>query len=70
MGRSSIKIDQFLKGHVTHENINSPFFIPKGPISENIFIWVFKDSIGILEGLIKFIDLITMKISFYSQFDC
>jgi hypothetical protein len=50
------------------------FWLTKGPIGENIFIWgkemkilMFKDPIRILKDLINFIkDLIARKISFWS----
>jgi hypothetical protein len=50
--------------------------LTKGLIGENIFIWgkeiqiwMVKDSIRILEGLINFIeDLFVRKINFWSQF--
>jgi hypothetical protein len=60
------------------EKLTIQFWLTKGPIGENIFIWgkeiqiwIGKDSIRILEGLINFIeDLIARKIIFRSQFRC
>ena len=54
------------------------FWLTKDSTGENIFvwgkgtqIWMGKDKMRILEGLINFIkDLIAMKISFWSQFGC
>jgi hypothetical protein len=58
--------------------INNQILIDKGLIGENIFIWdeeiqiwIGKDSMRILEGLINLIeDLIAGKIKFLSQFGC
>jgi hypothetical protein len=58
--------------------INNQILIDKGLIGENIFIWgeeiqiwIGKDSMRILEGLINLIeDLIAGKINFLSQFGC
>jgi len=54
--------------------LTTQFWLTKGPIGENIFIWgkemkilMFKDPIRILKDLINFIkDLIAREISFWS----
>jgi len=56
--------------------IDNPILIDKGPhwwkyfyLGKETQIWICKDSMRILEGLINFIeDLIARKISFWSQF--
>ena len=56
------------------EKLTTQFWLTKGPIGENIFIWgkemkilMFKDPIRISKDLINFIkDLIAREISFWS----
>jgi len=58
------------------DKIGNLILIDKGPIYENIFIWgkeiqiwIGKDLMRILKGLINFIeDLIARKINFWNQF--
>jgi len=58
--------------------LTTQFWLTKGPIGENIFIWgkeiqiwIGKDSMRIFKGLINLIeDLIARKISFWNQFGC